>query len=345
MPLPSAIEAALIEAGFSGSELAILKRLLEDDALSLREIASKAGKSTGALDQALKKLISKEIVTKEEINGSQKYVLGSLDAIRKWIEKDTKEKQSMLQRRHDNVEAFLSSITQQKQRPDLQHFVGIEAMKQAYAQLLSYGALELLHFLPEPQKEEDDPLHEFNVQFFRLRRQKNIFSRVLANNTPLGRRYQSRDPFEFRKTVLLPVGLTTPFEKIIVGNTVACFDHEKMSACFIHYPELANTERAQFEHAWSGQPGLPSAVLPPKQIETIDQRTKILSSMRSFFLGKVSFYSFLGFGLLSCALTFGLYGYDRSTVTERLQEKAMAIASTAAPSIRFVLPVSGFICL
>ncbi|HVW66637.1 MAG TPA: hypothetical protein VHA78_02805 [Candidatus Peribacteraceae bacterium] len=47
--LPSSIEVYLEEAGFSGTEILILKKLLEEDALTLRELAAKTGKRTNTL--------------------------------------------------------------------------------------------------------------------------------------------------------------------------------------------------------------------------------------------------------------------------------------------------------
>jgi hypothetical protein len=49
--IPAAVEATMLDAGFSPTEILILRRLLEDDALTLREIAARSGKSTGVLDQ------------------------------------------------------------------------------------------------------------------------------------------------------------------------------------------------------------------------------------------------------------------------------------------------------
>ena len=90
--LPSSVEAYLKEADFSSTELLVLKRLLQEDALTLREIAAKTGKSTGVLDMAVKKLMSKSIVTKEGINETTKYSIKSLEPILAWLEKDMEKK-------------------------------------------------------------------------------------------------------------------------------------------------------------------------------------------------------------------------------------------------------------
>src|SRR3989338_9460629 len=116
--LPASIEAALVESGFSATELMILKRLLEDDAMTLRQLALKTGKSTGVLDQAMKKLVKKGIVSKEDINGTPKYTIGSLQAITRWMEKDVKQKRDLLLRKFENFESFISSLEMEKGRPE-----------------------------------------------------------------------------------------------------------------------------------------------------------------------------------------------------------------------------------
>lgn len=100
MTLPASIESSLLEVGFTATELLILNRLLDEDAVTLRQLALKTGKSTGVLDQAMKKLMKKGIISREEINGMPKYTLGSLQSVVSWMDKDLKEKHEQLKRRN-----------------------------------------------------------------------------------------------------------------------------------------------------------------------------------------------------------------------------------------------------
>ena len=85
----------------------------------------------------------------------------------------------------------------------MQYFDGEEGMKQAYMLMLSQGK-EMLQYVPVLCSADDDPLRDFKVQYFRERRSRGIFSRVIAHDTTLGRRYRTRDPFEYRQTLLVP---------------------------------------------------------------------------------------------------------------------------------------------
>ncbi|TSC57894.1 MAG: hypothetical protein Greene041619_899 [Candidatus Peregrinibacteria bacterium Greene0416_19] len=334
MTLPSSIESALVGAGFSATEIVILKRLLEEDALTLREIAARTGKSTGVLDQAMKKLLRKGIVSKEDINDTTKFAIHSLQSIVKWMENHTRSQREELLRRHQNFETFIASLEKGKHRPDMEFFDGKEGMQQAYTKLLDRGK-ELLIYDPVFCSIEDHPLRDFFVQYFRDRRRRGIFSRIIAHATPLGRRFQSRDPFEYRKSLLIPEqDLPITFEKIIAGDTVACFNHAEQRACFIHYPELAATERGMFEAIWrkgsvpegemSGAPG------PEREEVKVPFSVKFLSGLREFFLSRKSIATFIAFALVAAGITYGLQRYTANLNLQRIRDQAKSIAATAA---------------
>ena len=151
-----------METGFSGTEILVLRRLLEEDALTLRQIAAKTGKSTGVLDQGMKKLIGKNILQKQWVNDTYKYTLHSLDAVSRWMAKDMQSKREAMQRKFQNFTAFLSSLEVSKGRPDLQFYEGSDGLKQAYSKLLE-GGRELLHEFPTLVSAEQDELDRKSV--------------------------------------------------------------------------------------------------------------------------------------------------------------------------------------
>lgn len=329
--LPASIEAYLDEAGFSTTEILVLKRLLEGDAMTLRELASRTGKSTGVLDQATKKLLGKGILNKENINDGLKYTLGSLEAITGWVQRDMQEKKDNLHRKQQNFETFIASLKLDRNRPDMEYFDGEEGIKAAYFKLLSCGK-EMLMYLPVQYKEEEDPLRDFKVEYFRERRKKKIFLRVIAHDNVLGKRYQSRDMFEYRKTILIPEDrCPLPFEQIICGDTVACFDHEAKKVCFIRYKEYAESERKFFEAVWEHPDKMPVSAVHQEEGEyEISRRTKTFSGLREFFLGRKSIATFVMLGVLSAAVTYGLYRHNAYLNLQRIREKVTSIAATGA---------------
>ena len=337
--LPSSIEVSLVEAGFSGTEILILKRLLEERAMTLRQLAAKTGKSTGVLDQAMKKLTKKKIVTREMINGSPKFVLESMQAIVRWMHEDTVRKREVLLRKYQDFESFISTLDVSKDQPEMEYFNGLEGVQRAYEKLLELpGVTEILRYAPVLWKEEEDPLRDFRVQWFRERRSRGLFSRVIAYDTPLGHRFQSRDPFEYRRTVLVREGDThIGFEKIVAGDVVACINLKETRACFLRYPELAAEERVRFEQLWRNaqkQPSAPGEAAPPPvpaPPTRADTWTKIVSGLREFFLNPKSLVAIGVLGLLSAGMTYGMYMQNVAMNMRRIQEKVVAVAATATP--------------
>lgn len=331
--LPSSIETALQEAGFTPTEVMILKHLVEEPPTTVRQLASKTGKSTGVIDQAMKKLLKKGIVAREVVNDTPRYAIHSLESIMDWMEEDTKWKREMLIRRHQNFESFVSSLTIDRDRPDVAYFEGAAGLKQAYMKLLECNSKEMLSSLPVTHKEEEDPLRDFRVQYFRERRKRGIVLRVLAHNTPLSRRFQSRDVFEYRKTVLLPADrYPIPFEKIVIGDTLACFDHKAEKACLIRFPQLAEAERRFFDMIWGEYERLAlenqKDDAEPKLSEEISLKTRVLSGAREFFLSRKSIATFVICGVLAAFFTFILYKHNVYLNTQRIRERAMSIAAT-----------------
>ncbi|HVX00272.1 MAG TPA: hypothetical protein VHA52_07545, partial [Candidatus Babeliaceae bacterium] len=333
--LPSSIEVYLEEAGFSGTEIIILKKLLEEDALTLRELAAKTGKSTGALDQAMKKLLKKNIISREMINSTPKYVLHSLQTVSDWMKKDTEQKQQMIVRKFQNFESFLSTIQKDNKRPEMEYFEGIEGLKSAYLELLNRGKV----FLQSGPAiwSDDDPLQDFRKQYFHERHRRGIFSRVITHNTPIGRRYQSRDPFEYRQTLLVdPDHYPFMFEKIIAGDTVACFQLKELKACFIRYPELAEEERGIFERMWIDAQQSEYVQKPAQPIIDVTRvpfKTRVFSRIRDFFFSRKNLEVAILALLIIIRLGYALYDYTYNLEINEVSKRLMAIASTAALQI------------
>lgn len=342
--LPSSIEVYLVDAGFSGTEVLIVKKLLEEDALTLREIASKTGKSTGVLDQAMKKLMKKGIVARETINETPKYILQSLHTVLDWMKDDMANQQQMIIRKYENFESFISNVQKTKKRPEMEFFEGKEGMKRAYFELFKRGKV-FLRYGPTLFVDEEDPLHDFRAEFFRECQRREIFTRVITHDTPLGRRYKSRDAFEYRETLLVEEDrYPFQFDKIIVGDTVACFQLDLECACFIRYTELAEEERFFFERLWNkkkmaeqkrqeekNRKAEAVALLPVIDGEiVVSTRVSLLSKMREFFLGRRGIVGLSTCAVIAAVLT-GVFSWQILNANlQKAREQVKTIAATGA---------------
>ncbi len=336
--LPASIEQYLQESGFSATELLVLKRLLEGEALTLRELAAKTGKSTGVLDQATKKLIDKKIVSKESINGTGKYAIASLEAIQRWVEKDMINQHTALKRKKENFDAFLATVQHQKDRPDIECFEGEAGMKKAFEKLLQLDATEWIHFAPAIMREADDPLAQFRVEMFRERRKRKIFMRAITPDSSIGHRYQNRDVYEYRQTRFVSAEeFPVTFEQYIVGDTVACIDTVENKASFIRFPQLAESQKKLFEVMWRGArkdaAQVDDCVAEEVDAKRIPLKTVLASALRECFLSKSALIVMASFTAVALLITAGLYQYTLEIMKGEIGQRLMSIAATAAPEI------------
>ncbi|MCF7844933.1 MAG: hypothetical protein K9M03_03855 [Kiritimatiellales bacterium] len=330
--LPVTIEAYLIESGLSKTEILILKKLLEGPAYTVRELASRMGKSTGLLDRSVKKLVKRGVLKCETINDTTKYSVGSLQSIQAWMKADMEQKHKDLHRKERDFESFITALELDKSRPEIEYFEGADGITKAYGKLLTLAEKELLFYVPVNCKEEEDPLRDFRVRYFRARHKRGLFSRVLVPDTQLGKRYQSRDHFEYRKTILMPEAqFPVSFEKVIAEEVVACFNHKNQCACFLRYPELAESEKAMFEMIWDRAEEKEGEATKKEDEDKVAISTLTMSAIRDFFISRKSIAAFVVCAVLAATVTFGLYRQNVYLNTQRVRERVMAIAATAAP--------------
>lgn len=335
--LPASIESSLHEAGFTDTEVVIMRKLLQEDDLTLRELASKTGKSTGVLDQAMKKLLRKRIIERHDINGNPKYTLQSMQSVLDWIRDDAEIKQQMMVRKYRNFEIFLETIKKKKERPEMHFFDGKEGMERAYEAMLSRGRV-FLCYGPPPLPDAADHIDKFQTHYIRERKKRDIFMRIITHDTPGGRSMQLRDEAEFRQTVLVdPREYPFFFEMYIVGDTVACFQTQQERACFIRFPEMAEDERAFFEQLWKRHT-VHTQKEPEKKIELpmLPRRTRNTLPMKEIvkaFAKKRSVQVLGGVLCLLLALIPILYSYTFNVTKAEAGERLMAIVSTAAKQV------------
>ena len=251
--LPTSIAAHLLTAGFSSAEILVLRHACNGMEFTVRQLAAKTGKSTGVLDRAVQSLLGKKILFKEIINGLPRYALSSPEKIVDWMREDMGVQLAQWRSRERDVHRYVRSLKISNGRPKMEYFEGENALEQAYMQLLEKcedGVIRSAFPLVSP--EEQDPLFGIRQTLSRERRRRGVEARVLLHDTPLGRRFRSRDHLADRRTVLVPPeSYPITFEQVIAGNVFACVDYEAAKVCLIQFPHLAQAARQRFDARWA----------------------------------------------------------------------------------------------
>ena len=238
------------------------------------------------LDSASKKLLKKGILGKEIVNDSPKLTLSSLEAVVAWVHENGEMTRKSMERREQDLQSFVDSLSPTRAGPILNTSKKWMAWNRriqncsrdvtascSTSSRTPYRGGRSTPGFPRPVLPRS-PTHRDHHPRHRAR-------------YPLGRRYQSRDPFEYRQTLLVPESVYAfNTEKVIAGDWVGTINHADAKALIIRSPEMAHTERAMFEAIWKqemakqkekGDAGVP--VVVPKEEE---MKTKMVSAARSF---------------------------------------------------------------
>ena len=250
--LPLSIEGHLKEIGFSVTEILILRQMISGCAYTLRQIASKTGKSTGALDQGMKKLIQKQIIERTMINNSPKYVLENINAITRFLNKSTKHNMQQLQRRQQDLLSFLSAVELEQSKPSIFYFEDQQGIEKAYAHISEHLSGPMYAYMPIRHKEEENPFSSVLQKFTQKRIQLKQHLKVLTYDSLLARRYQEKDLFYNRSTQFIDKNyFHESVDRILTSDMLCCINHEAQQASILHYPELAKAEIASFSAMWN----------------------------------------------------------------------------------------------
>lgn len=332
-PLPSAIEHSLVEAGCSPTEILLIQHMLGGQPTTLRLLAQKTGKSTGVLDQAMKKLMKKGIVMREEVNESPKFVLKSLQTVVQWLHDETLHRRELLLRKYQTFEAFVASMEKEQSRPEMKYFDGDEGMERAYFSLLEEGKI-WRQYIVLRDNEQDDPLWQVRVRLFRARKEQKIFSRVITQDSPAGRAFQARDAMEYRETVLLPAeACPLPFEKIITNRTIACIQPDDKRACFVRFPEQVAWETSTFDLFWEmGKIDASTHSSPSKVLAraSLSASAALRLFCKKFFAKKKNVAALALCILLSASAIFGLQQWQTFQQEEYVRQELLRVVSEGA---------------
>ena len=145
---------------------------------------------------------------------------------------------------------LLSLSSDPKDRPKVQFFEGLEAVKVAYNQTLESRS-EILDYANSKNIRIHWP--QYDTEYVAKRQEKHIFLRGLAPDDPQGRRVVELDKESFRETRLIPKKL------FWVENEIKIFDDKMFIASFEPQPfailiqsqTVADTQRQIFEIAWT----------------------------------------------------------------------------------------------
>ncbi|MFA6397470.1 MAG: helix-turn-helix domain-containing protein [Candidatus Paceibacterota bacterium] len=240
----------LIELGFSGKEASVYLALLELGPSTTAEIsrAAKINRTTGY--DILESLVSNGLVNPLGEAKIQKFVAENPDKVIIFLENKIKQSQEKLKQAY-NLLPELFSIYNEKEKPKVKYYEGIEAIKEAFEDTLT-AEKEIVGYAVGTDA-FDAVGEKYLRNYFRRRVEKNIKVRVIAPDDPDTLKVVARDREELRESLLVPRDkfyFTT--ETNIYNNKVIIMSWKEKFAIVVESREITDAQKKIFELAWLG---------------------------------------------------------------------------------------------
>lgn len=245
-------QEALINLGLSKEEADIYLSLLNKGGQGASELSKSTKVKRTYIYSVSASLIKKGLISQSKNGKTTVFNPMSPD---KLLTLASQEKQKAEQS-EQTLEAILPNLKTKyevfDQKPVVTHYEGEAGIIKANLAVLAEKK-EILAYLVI-NKSIDKQMEEFWDKYYTMRVSSNIHVRAITPNTKEGIEYQKRDKEELRETKLIPKDrFPLAIEKNIVGNKVVFFSVREgvLIATIIENKEIADTERAIFELAWS----------------------------------------------------------------------------------------------
>lgn len=250
--VPLSVEQQLKESGFSGTEILVLRHLLAGCHCTVRELASKTGKSTGVVDQSIKKLLRKQLVQRQSVNGAPSYSLGSTKQLSVHLQQSVGAHIETLHRRAKDIDQYLASIELEHNKPTMEYFAGRKGMKALISRLiaLSTDNSDIVAYIPTSQFIQEEYQQERDY-FTQQRKGLGLHMRLLTHDTLLGKRLRELDPITSKETRFISSALC-PLHvgHILAGAGYSCINYQKCEAYLVLFADFTAEKRAVFEGLW-----------------------------------------------------------------------------------------------
>ena len=240
----------LIELGFSDKEASVYLALLELGPATTTEISrvAKINRTTGY--DILESLVSEGLINPIGETKIQKFVAENPDKVIVFLENKIKQSQEKLKQAYDLLPE-LFSVYNEKEKPKVKFYEGIERVKEAFNDTLTANK-EILGYAvgTDAFKAVGE---EYLRNYFKKRVERNIKVRVIAPDDPDTLKVTAKDKEELRESLIVPRDkfyFTT--ETNIYNNKILIVSWKEKFAVVIESKEITDAQKKVFELAWLG---------------------------------------------------------------------------------------------
>lgn len=240
----------LTELGFSEKEASVYLALLELGPSTTAEIsrAAKINRTTGY--DILESLVNDGLVNRIGETKIQKFVAENPDKVIVFLENKIKQSQDKLKQAYDLIPE-LFSLYNEKEKPKVKYYEGVEAVKEAFEDTLT-AQKEILAYAVGTDMFATVG-EDYFKNYTKKKIEKNIHVRVICPDDPGSLEIISKDREQMRESCPVPKEkfyFTT--ETNIYNNKVLVISWTEKFAVIIESKEIADAQKKVFELAWLG---------------------------------------------------------------------------------------------
>ncbi len=241
----------LIALGFNNKEAGVYLALLELGPSTTTEISRKAGINRTTGYDILESLITDGLVNPIGETKVQKFVAENPDKVIIYLENKIRENQERLNQAY-NLLPELFSIYNEKEKPKVKYYEGVEGLKKALEDTLSKNNIEILA-TGGAQDMFEAVGEKYSDEYFKRRVEKNISIRGIASDDLGTMRVIKKNKEELREILIVPDNkFHFSVETNIYNNKVLNISWKEKFAVVIESQEITDAQKKVFELAWVG---------------------------------------------------------------------------------------------
>jgi sugar-specific transcriptional regulator TrmB len=245
------LQQVLEEFGLTERQAKVYLALLQLGEASVAEIAAKAQIERTGTYYVLEGLKLRGIVSRFQKIKTDKYVAA-----------DPKEILNISKRRQELIESYLPELKAFQNlsnfKPHIQLYEGLDGIKSVWRRTLKKKNTVILSFSGYRLAEETALYYgkeylEWGLAHIKERAKRNIFTRVITEDSPQARERQKVDKQEAREMRIVPKEKFLFRNEInILDGWVAITSYKELIALVIESKEITETLRNIFELCWEG---------------------------------------------------------------------------------------------
>ncbi len=217
--LPLSVRKILSNTEWNDNEISVYSSLLEKGQMNISELSSETCIPVSTLQSVIKKLVSKQMISKNEVNNKPVYVVSDINQLRRWLKGYNKR----FLEYQNSITAFVSQydFNPNIETPKIRLFQGFRAVKRSYYNLLKdIRCSEVVNYYYLNYNTNTD-LQKFLRQcFLPARERKNIQYKSIAVDTYFTKNVVSKYSNELSETKIIK----SPINNLLMNCEISLYD-------------------------------------------------------------------------------------------------------------------------